>query len=180
MALQVFSASNATVLVALAAAAIALAFFRFIIYQNHFSPLSRVPAAHPLAKITSLWIQWHRWRGTEFDCITSAIAASGPYIRVGPNEVILNAIDAVQNVYGVGANNFDRHPSYDYFITQGTRNMFTSLGKDHRSKRRRISSIYSRSFLQTSPPRLPRSVRPGFLLLEAAVAGALASTLQWS
>lgn len=29
--------------------------------------------------------------------------------------------------------------------------MFTSLGKDHRSKRRRISSIYSRSFLQTSP-----------------------------
>lgn len=119
MALQVFPASNATALVALAVTAMALVLFRFIIYQLYFSPLSRVPAAHPLANITPLWIQWQRWRGTEFDRITSAFAASGPYIRVGPNEIVLNTIDAVQNAYGVGANNFDRHPSYDYFITQG-------------------------------------------------------------
>ncbi|UNI23078.1 Unspecific monooxygenase [Purpureocillium takamizusanense] len=124
---------------------------RFIIYPIFLSPLSKVPAAHPLACVTPLWIQWRRWRGTEFECIAGAFARKGPYVRLAPNEIAVNAIEAVQNVYGVGSNNFDKHPSYDYFVTQGARNVFTSLAKDHRARRRSISSIYSRSFVQTSP-----------------------------
>ncbi|KAJ3494290.1 hypothetical protein NLG97_g4177 [Lecanicillium saksenae] len=103
----------------IAIAVTAALFCRFILYPIYFSPLSNIPIINPLAAVTSLWIQWHRWRGTEFQLITRGFATKGPYLRVGPNEIILNDIEAVQNVYGVGSNNFDKHPSYDYFITQG-------------------------------------------------------------
>lgn len=119
-AIMLLPLSNTAIVWAIVATfAAAIVLFQCIIYPIYFSPLSKIPAAHGLANVTSLWIQWHRWRGTEFGPITKALAANGPYVRVGPNEIIVNSIDAVQNVYGVGSNNFDKHPSYDYFITQG-------------------------------------------------------------
>lgn len=98
--------------------------YYFMLYPIFFSPLSSVPAAHPLAKFTSAWIQWQRCRNREFDHIVAAFKAKGPYVRLGPNEIAINAKEAVQGVYGVGIRNFDKHQSYEHFITHGLAQFF--------------------------------------------------------
>ncbi|OAA80517.1 cytochrome P450 family protein [Akanthomyces lecanii RCEF 1005] len=92
---------------------------KFIVYPIFLSPLSKLPVAHPLAYVTSLWIQWHRWRGTEFDCVTQAFANQGSYVRLAPNEIAVNEIEAVRSVYGIGKNNFDKDPYYGHFGSHG-------------------------------------------------------------
>lgn len=101
-------------------AAVSALLFKLVIYPTIFSPLSKIPAAHPLASVTSLWIQWQRFRDREFQCISAAFTRKGPYVRLGPNEIAINSMEGVLSVYGVGSNNFDKHQSYEYFITHGS------------------------------------------------------------
>jgi hypothetical protein len=94
--------------------------FKFIIYPAFFSPLAKVPSAHPLAPFTSAWIQLQRCRNKEFQCIEAAFKSKGPYVRLGPNEIAVNNKEGFQSIYGVGSKNFDRHKSYEFFITHGS------------------------------------------------------------
>jgi hypothetical protein len=41
----------------------------YVVYLVFQFPLASIPAVHPLAHITSLWIQWQRFHGTEYECI---------------------------------------------------------------------------------------------------------------
>lgn len=99
--------------------ATAILVWRYIVYPFFFSPLASVPAAHPLAHFTSLWIQWQRLRGNDFQSVSKAFEIHGPYVRLGPRELAVNDIEAVGCVWGIGAANFDKHPSYTYWMTQG-------------------------------------------------------------
>ncbi|KAM5480009.1 hypothetical protein McanCB56680_005155 [Microsporum canis] len=135
-----------------AAALISALIFKFIIYPIFLSPLSKIPSAHPLAPITGAWIKWHRWQGTDFEAIAAAFEKNGPYVRLGPTEVATNCKEGFDSAYGVGKRNFDRFSTYNYFINHGTRNMFTSLdAKQHSRRRGRISTVYSRAYIQSSP-----------------------------
>lgn len=102
------------------AAVLGALLFKFIIYPTLLSPLSKIPSAHPLASITSAWIQWQRWRNNEMQCISSAFESKGPYVRLGPNEIAFNSKEGFQSAYGIGNKNFDRHKSYDFFMTYGS------------------------------------------------------------
>lgn len=113
------SSSMDLIAAAVLAAVLAALFWRCIIYPVLLSPLAAVPAAHPLAHVTSLWINWQRFRGVEFDKVTAALAAKGPYVRLGPRELVVNDIDAVHGAWGVGPANFDKHSSYRFFMTHG-------------------------------------------------------------
>ena len=93
--------------------------YRLVVYPIFLSSLAGVPAAHPLCRLTPLWIKWQRLRGRELDVVARAFAEHGPYVRLGPGELATNAVEGVQSVYGVRASNFDKHASYEYFITQG-------------------------------------------------------------
>lgn len=93
--------------------------WKHVLYPALFSPLASVPAAHPLVHITSLWIQWQRFRGVEHECITEAFLKKGSYVRLGPQELAVNDIDAVRNGWGVREANFDKHSSYRFFMTHG-------------------------------------------------------------
>lgn len=93
--------------------------WRYVVHPVFLSPLASIPAAHPLAHITSLWIQLQRFRGVEYQCVTDAFSTKGPYIRLGPYEVVVNDIDAVRAGWGVGSANFDKHASYKFFGTHG-------------------------------------------------------------
>lgn len=98
---------------------VAGAVWRYIIYPLWLSPLASVPAASPIARFSTLWIEWQRLRGTDFQAISAAFAAKGPYVLVSPRELALNDIDAVNCVWGTGSTDFDKHPSYGYWATQG-------------------------------------------------------------
>jgi hypothetical protein len=93
--------------------------YRLVVYPVLLSPLASLPAAHPLAHVTSLWIQWQRFLGSEFQRVTAAFALKGPYVRLGPHEIAVNDVDAVKDAWGFGAANFDKHSSYRFFRTHG-------------------------------------------------------------
>lgn len=93
--------------------------WKILIYPVCLSPLASIPAAHPLANVTPLWILWQRFRGREFEIVTSALKKFGPYVRLGPAELAMNSKSDMNDVYGVGRHNFDKHASYDAFITHG-------------------------------------------------------------
>lgn len=97
---------------------VAVTVWRYIIYPLFLSPLASVPAASPIARFSTLWIEWQRLRGKDFQIISAAFAAKGPYVLVSPRELALNDIDAVHCVWGAGSADFDKHPSYDYWATQ--------------------------------------------------------------
>ena len=88
-------------------------------YPLFLSPLASVPVAHPLARFTSLWIEWQRLRGKDFQSISTAFATKGPYVQLAPRELAINDIEAVNCVWGIGTADLDKHPSYGYWATQG-------------------------------------------------------------
>lgn len=67
------------------------------------NPLRRLPAAHPLAPYTSLWIAHARWRGRENATLRDAHARAGPIVCLGPSEVSVNCVrGGVRDVYAGG------------------------------------------------------------------------------
>lgn len=111
-----YGAALITVLIGIT---VTLIVWRCVIYPFFLSPLASVPAASPIARISTIWIEWHRLRQDEFQKISAAFAAKGPYVLVSPQELALNDIDAVNCVWGTGSADFDKHPSYNYWATQG-------------------------------------------------------------
>jgi hypothetical protein len=99
---------------------LAVVILKVIVYPLFFSPLAKVPAAHPLSPFTSAWIQFQRCQNKEFQCIEAAFKAKGPYVRLGPNEIAVNSKEGFQSIYGVGSKNYERHKSYEFFITHGS------------------------------------------------------------
>lgn len=118
--MELSSSLTARTLYALPAVGIVAALiWHILVYPLFISPLASVPVAHPLARFTSLWIQWQRFRGRDFEVTTAALQKYGPYVRLGPNELAMQSKEDMNHVYGVGKHNFDKHPSYDAFITHG-------------------------------------------------------------
>ncbi|KAF2790985.1 cytochrome P450 [Melanomma pulvis-pyrius CBS 109.77] len=133
-----------------AVTAIAL-LYRFVVHPLFFSPLVRIPCAHPLAAVTSLWMDWRRFTGREVETTWEAFKKHGPYVRLGPNEIAVNTIlGGVTTAHGHGFENLDKTSWYDFFINHGTRNTFSALGKEHGTKRKRVSNVYAKSYVQNS------------------------------
>ncbi|KAI2883418.1 hypothetical protein CBS76997_6802 [Aspergillus niger] len=131
-------------------ALVAFFLYHFIIYPSFLSPLAKIPNAHPLAPYTSLWILWARYRIRENNTVLRAHQQHGEVVRLAPNEVSINCVnDGIKTVYGKG---FEKPPFYSVFVNYGALNMFSSLhSPEHAMRKKRISNIYSKSFLQSSP-----------------------------
>lgn len=84
------------------------------IYLAFFSPLARIPNAHPLAPWTNVWMLWLRYREEVNKTVLAAHAKHGPLIRIGPNELSVNCIDeGVKTIYG--SKQYRKHPFYLVF-----------------------------------------------------------------
>ncbi|KAL9593128.1 MAG: hypothetical protein Q9179_006080 [Wetmoreana sp. 5 TL-2023] len=130
-------------------AASALIIYRYVLYPSFVSPLSKIPAAHFTASWSPLWILWVRYTDVEVQTIHKAHVKHGPIVRLGPNEVSINCVDdGLRKVYAGG---FEKTFFYDQFQNYGVPNMFsTKESKPHAARKRMISNVYSKSFIQSS------------------------------
>lgn len=133
----------------LVVAAIGFSIYKYIIYPTFFSPLSKIPAAHFTASWSPLWILWIRFSRTEVQTIHRAHVKFGPIVRLGPNEVSVNCVDGgLRTVYAGG---FEKWAFYDQFDNYGVPCMFSTRdSKPHSVRKRMMSNVYSKSYLQSS------------------------------
>lgn len=76
--------------------------------------LDAIPAAHPLAPYTPLWITYIRWRGREIATIHAAHARLGPVVRLAPMEVSVNCVEGgLKEVYAGGR--YGKSEWYSFF-----------------------------------------------------------------
>jgi hypothetical protein len=101
-----------------AAAALGLAcLYKFLIFPIVLSPLSKIPAAHPVARVSSLWILWVRYRCLEVSTIHALHERLGPVVLLGPNELSVNSLKGgILTVYSGG---FEKGDWYDLFANYG-------------------------------------------------------------
>ncbi|KAE8550858.1 hypothetical protein TMatcc_008921 [Talaromyces marneffei ATCC 18224] len=131
--------------------ALSVLIYKYILYPAFLSPLARIPNAHFTSPISSAWITWRRFIATNNRTIQAAHEKLGPIVRLGPNELSINCVDGgIKTVYGGG---FEKHEWYPrVFGSLGTVSMFTMTGsKEHATRKRMLSNIYSKSYLQSSP-----------------------------
>jgi hypothetical protein len=80
-----------------------LLFLSHVLYSYIRNPLRKIPAAHPLAHLTSLWIHSVRWRSVENATLKEAHDRLGPIICLGPEEISVNCITGgIRDVYAGG------------------------------------------------------------------------------
>jgi cytochrome P450 len=120
------------------------------------NPVRKIPAAHPLAPFTSLWISWIRWRKIENATLKDAHERLGPVVCLGPEEISVNCVKGgIRDVYAGGFEKRDPKSGYNwygFFTNFGNDNMFsTGLNKPHSARKRMLSNIYSKSVVTASP-----------------------------
>ncbi|KAI0133533.1 cytochrome P450 [Xylariales sp. AK1849] len=124
------------------------ALYRLIIYPVILSPLSKVPRAHWSSSISRIWILWARYQSRENTTLAEAHRKYGPVIRLSPDEVSINCMEAVKTVYQGG---FDKHQWYSVFDNYGVPNTFSSSSAKHHSLRKRmVSHAYSKTSIHSS------------------------------
>ncbi|PLB41896.1 cytochrome P450 [Aspergillus candidus] len=128
-----------------------LLLYKCVVYPAFLSPLSKIPNAHWSAPVSPAWMLWKRFRSQNNRTIHKAHAKLGPIVRLSPSEISINCVDGgIKTVYSGG---FEKHEWYPrVFGSLGTVSMFTMIGsKTHSTRKRMMSSIYSKSHLQSSP-----------------------------
>jgi hypothetical protein len=87
------------------------------------NPLRKIPAAHPLAHFTSLWIYYIRWRAVENATLKEAHGRLGPIVCLGPEEISVNCVKGgIRDVYAGGFEKEsaqDRYNWYAFFSNYG-------------------------------------------------------------
>ncbi|PVI00347.1 cytochrome P450 [Periconia macrospinosa] len=142
-----------------------------LLYTHTSNPLRLIPAAHPLAPWTSLWIAYIRWRGRENATLKDAHARYGAVVCLGPREVSVNCVvGGIREVYAGGfakgeeGGEEGRGEGFNWYAFFGNYggipNMFsTGANKPHSTRKRMLSNIYSKSTILSSPPLLTSTHR---------------------
>ncbi|KAJ5041297.1 uncharacterized protein L3040_005844 [Drepanopeziza brunnea f. sp. 'multigermtubi'] len=123
----------------------------YIVRPLLFSPLSKIPTAHPTSRFCWLWIYYIRWAGLENTTLYHLHQAKGPILRLGPNELSINCYDeGVKTIYIGG---FDK-PEYYFnrFSAYGAANMVSMMhSKEHSVRRRMFANVFSKSKIFSCP-----------------------------
>ncbi|KAJ4392998.1 hypothetical protein N0V93_002202 [Gnomoniopsis smithogilvyi] len=123
--------------------------YRFIIYPAFLSPLAALPNAHWSARFSPLWILYKRYAHRENGALVAAHKRLGPYVRTAPNEVSVDDVEGIKQIYMGG---FEKPEWYAIFDNYGVPCMFSERhSKEHSLRKRMVSNVYSKSFLQSSP-----------------------------
>ncbi|KAH8884622.1 cytochrome P450 [Thozetella sp. PMI_491] len=122
--------------------------YRCLAYPCFFSPLASIPNAHWSAPLSRLWILRVRFARRENRTLAEAHRRLGPVVRVGPRELSVHGVDGVRTVYQGG---FEKPVWYAVFDNYGVPCMFSARpAREHSARKRMISHVYSKSFIQSS------------------------------
>lgn len=94
----------------------AILIYKYVLYPTIFSPLSKIPSPHWSCSVSPAWILWVRFNSRENRTLHAIHREHGPVVRVGPNELSVNSVDAVKTIYQGG---FDKHEWYSLFDNYG-------------------------------------------------------------
>jgi hypothetical protein len=118
--------------------------YTLIIRPIFFCSVRNVPGPY-VTKVTSLWLTCQGYKNNANQYIHRLHNAYGPVVRVAPDVVSFNSVEAIPAIYGVRSN-FPKPPSATNMDNYGKPNAFSSISnEDHRRRRGRYASSYSRS-----------------------------------
>ncbi|KPM37919.1 hypothetical protein AK830_g8634 [Neonectria ditissima] len=139
----------ASILPCAAAVAIILFLYRCILYPLFLSPLAKIPAGHWSCHVTPFWILRARKTNCQNRTLHRAHLKHGPVVRIGPNELSVDGVQALRIVYQGG---FEKDNWYSVFNNYGVPCVFSTLSlKPHSLRKRMVSNIYSKSHILSSP-----------------------------
>lgn len=98
------------------ASALLYALYSFALYPVFLSPLSSIPTAHWSCSISSFWILRARKQCIENKSLFEAHARYGPVLRVAPDTLSVDGVDAMRAVYQGG---FPKPSWYSAFSQYG-------------------------------------------------------------
>lgn len=139
----------ALLLISVAGLLVAL-FYKFILYPGFFSPFAKVPRAHFSVAFTSAWIGGKRPNGAvAVQMLLEAHKKLGPIVRLSPDEISVASLEGLRKVYTGG---FEKAQEYeDEFMNYGIPNLVSTLKNGpHSVRKRMISHVYSKSYIQNS------------------------------
>lgn len=90
--------------------------YHFIIHPAFLSPLSALPKAHWSVPFSPLWILYKRYAHRENGALVAAHKRLGPYVRTAPNEVSVDDVEGVKQIYMGG---FEKPEWYAIFDNYG-------------------------------------------------------------
>ena len=126
--------------------------YRYIIYPQFLSPLSKLPKAHPTSAILPTWL-WYQIRSqNESRSITEAHRKHGPVVLLSPTEVSVASLDGLKKIYS--GRRFKRPAWFvmPFLNFNGTPNLVTMTDTNEHAKRKRaMLQILSKSFIVRSP-----------------------------
>ena len=122
----------------------------FLLEPLLISPKARIPGPKLFA-LTKWRVAYEDWRGEHTRTIHKLHQNYGPVVRIGPNEVHFNSLEALQKIYGAGSG-FERVAFYNVFDVYGKRNLFTLHSVNSHSQRKKLlANLYSKSTIMKAP-----------------------------
>lgn len=90
--------------------------YQYALYPVFVSPLRKLPAAHWTCHFCSLWILLARKNKRENNTLFKAHLEYGTVVRIGPNEVSADGVEAIRAIYQGG---FEKGFWYTIFDNYG-------------------------------------------------------------
>jgi len=131
-------------------AGLASAIYQLVIYPLYLDPKSKIPGPKLFA-LTKWRLALEDYRGARTRTIHALHLKYGPIVRVGPNEIHCNSLDALRTIYGAGSG-FERTSFYRMFDAYGKQNLFTfHTVKEHSERKKLVANAYSKSLMLKGP-----------------------------
>ncbi|KAJ9494485.1 hypothetical protein LTR99_010751 [Exophiala xenobiotica] len=131
--------------------------YPFWLYFFALRGLRRFPAPSFIAALSPLWRIYHNFRMNQFAEIHKAHDRLGTHVRIAPNHISITAPDAVDEIYGHGANCL-KDNWYDGGAGQVRTMADTRSKEEHQSKRKRMAHIFSQKSIAQLEPLIAERV----------------------
>lgn len=126
----------------------------YAVYRlSSWHPLSRIPGPW-WTGISSAWLQYHSFRGTQGKATRALHQKYGPIIRVAPNEVEIANGTALWPIY-IKSGGFDKSHHYGMLDIDGHSTVFSTLQNRKRADRLKVAlPFFSSASVQRQVPML--------------------------